>query len=325
MRNFSAFAAGASALVVLYACVGDDGVSNNPQSQPDSGTPSTSGDSGSTPDPTSSGAIGDPIDSGNTVDAGPCNLAADFGTPVSLTALNTSFQEKSVTLVDDEKTAYWLSENKVMTATRASATDTFGTPAEVANLNAAQSWQSVYVAHDGEYLLLATTTQVFYSLKSSGAFGDPSTVSAPGSSGAVGTVFGESMYLNDDKSTVFYDQRKEAPDAGGLYFAKVLDPGDWDTPALIGPQFHGLGDNSPVLARDQLTLYFSGQRNSASPEVMKTTRPTTAAAWSDPAIVASVSSDQTDAPNWISADGCRLYLTSDSHGNDDLYVATRPH
>lgn len=319
MRALAVLGVGSAALLVLYACVGDDPVANN---QPDAAAGT---DASNTPTNTTDGATTqNPTDSGNPADAGACNPTADFGTPVALTPLNTSFQEKSITLTEDEKTVYFLSENKVFSSTRASVNDVFAAPTEVTSLNASHAWQSVFVTHDAEYIYLATATQVFWSLFKSGAFATPANVEAPGSSGVVGTIYGEYMYTNEDKADVFYDQRQEAADAGGLFHARILDPGNWDTPQLIGPQFHGVGDHAPVLTHDQLTLYFAGQRAAASVEIMKTTRPSLTEAWSDPTVVSSVSSDGDDEPNWLSADGCRLYLTSTAHGNDDLYVATRP-
>jgi hypothetical protein len=46
-------------------------------------------------------------------------------------------------------------------------------------------------------------------------------------------------------------------------------------------------------------------------------------AFGAPTFVAEVSSDPVDLPSFASADGCRLYLTSNRLGSDDLFVADR--
>jgi hypothetical protein len=81
---------------------------------------------------------------------------------------------------------------------------------------------------------------------------------------------------------------------------------------------------SPV-TRDELTLYFS-LGDTTGNDIYVAKRSSTTAAWPTPTEVSELKISASLAePSWISADGCRLYLSyAQSGGKSIIYVATRP-
>jgi len=79
-----------------------------------------------------------------------------------------------------------------------------------------------------------------------------------------------------------------------------------------------------AVTRDELTLYFS-LGDTTGNDIYVARRATTSAAW-EPSEVTELKATTTLAePSWISADGCRLYLTYRmGNGNSIIYLATRP-
>jgi WD40-like Beta Propeller Repeat len=84
-----------------------------------------------------------------------------------------------------------------------------------------------------------------------------------------------------------------------------------------------LGDEYPVVSADGLTLFFSAAKAGTSTDIWTASRPDLDHIFTDPHVVPSVSTDGTEEPQWLSPDGCRLYMVSDRNGGLDIWVATR--
>jgi hypothetical protein len=83
----------------------------------------------------------------------------------------------------------------------------------------------------------------------------------------------------------------------------------------------------PVLSTDALTIYWNSKPSGKSPtglDIWTATRPALNAPFASLQQVPSLNSAADDYPNWISPDGCRLYMTSDRGGMYEPYVASRP-
>jgi hypothetical protein len=105
------------------------------------------------------------------------------------------------------------------------------------------------------------------------------------------------------------DAAADSVPADALGTCNSLAP--FGTPRLIGELSDPAAlDGTLRLLPDELTIYVA-------------TRPTTATAFGAPTIVPNVNTDADDGPSWISPNGCRLYLSSDVAGTNDIYVATR--
>lgn len=81
---------------------------------------------------------------------------------------------------------------------------------------------------------------------------------------------------------------------------------------------------APV-TRDELTLYLS-LGDTTGNDIYVAKRSSVNAAWPMPTEITELKTSAVQAePSWISADGCRLYLTyAQSGGQAIIYVATRP-
>jgi Tol biopolymer transport system component len=87
----------------------------------------------------------------------------------------------------------------------------------------------------------------------------------------------------------------------------------------------GVADEHPAVSADELTIFFSSTRAGGlgNIDVWTATRARASDSFGTPTNVASVSSTAKDIPDWISPDGCRLYLHSDRDGSPHEYVSTR--
>ncbi len=85
-------------------------------------------------------------------------------------------------------------------------------------------------------------------------------------------------------------------------------------------------DEQPVASDDDLTIYFSSARPGGlgANDIWMATRTNRSASFGAPRNVTEVNTTALDYPDWLSSDGCRLYVSSDISGNSHVYVATRP-
>lgn len=81
-------------------------------------------------------------------------------------------------------------------------------------------------------------------------------------------------------------------------------------------------DQDPTMTGDMLEIVWSSDRASGY-ELWRATRPTRAAPWSSPALVANVNSASVEQSPELSRDGLTLYFTSDRDGNYDVWVTSR--
>ncbi len=85
-------------------------------------------------------------------------------------------------------------------------------------------------------------------------------------------------------------------------------------------------ESAVIVSADGLTAYVASNRDrDAGYFVYVAHRDTAAVDFPTPAIVAELAATDAGAmhPGWLSADGCRLYLSMRSGTTGDLFVATR--
>ena len=99
----------------------------------------------------------------------------------------------------------------------------------------------------------------------------------------------------------------------------------FSSPMLVGGIASASDEGDPVVTPDGLTIYFRSNR--AAPlggyNIYVATRVDVTDPFSDVQLVPNVNTDADEGPSWISPDDCRLYLSSDVAGSNDIYVATR--
>jgi len=270
-----------------------------------------------------------------------CDPRKPFGAPAIVASLNTTSDDSTPRLSPDELTVYLasmrpghLGGGSIYVARRTSRSDPFGTPALLPVVNTTNG--TIYhpaVTGDGLriflqvagggptdlYLGTRTTTAVEFSTPAplanvnSGSFELIPFISADG----VHLLFAS----NRSGAFLLYESTANA----GVFGAATLVPG-------VGSGNGAAVDTAPVLSGDLLSLYFASTRvdtASTSYDLFVARRTTPTGPFGTPTLVAELNDANaaaSDVPSWLSADDCRLYLTSDRltpGGGFDVYVATR--
>ena len=283
-----------------------------------------------------------PTDAGTDVmDAG-CNPDAPFGTPVVVPGFaNPSYDERYPRLSPDELTIYYAFGPSsgpfvLFTASRTSTTTPFGAGSPIAGLTGGSgSDNNITVSSDGLTALISSTrtqssvnpnvSQIWSTLRTS-----PSSAFLPPAWS--NTTFGSQNGDFDPyfvTGNLFYYAHLPINGSVDLSAASVVvepDAGIYGAgPAVdISNLNSSADDRAPVVTPDELTIYFASNRGSdGGTNVWTSSRPSNAIAWQTPWMVAELAGFGNPRPGWISADGCRLYLTSRAAGSDDIYLATR--
>jgi Tol biopolymer transport system component len=136
-------------------------------------------------------------------------------------------------------------------------------------------------------------------------------------------------WISADGKTLYY-----APSPVGLpqsiaVATRTSTTVQFTSSSRVDELYSGSGDGDPTLSPDQLIILFSSQRPPPNAAVTPlgvnlwyAVRPQPDVAFGAPAPVPGVNSDGNDGDPHLSADGCRLYFSSDRAGTYDLYVAT---
>jgi len=259
-----------------------------------------------------------------------CDRAKPFGSPTLVGGLAASTEDASLRLSPDENTAYFFSARSgkklLYTAHRSSANAAFTNVEVLANVNTSDQYNPTITA-DGLTLFFAAyrdatnNNDIFQASRSesTGDFTNPHV--APN----VNTTASEVQpYITRDGTTMYFVRTVAAAQtvlrAVGSVTAGFANPGV--VAELDGPT----NDSDPVLSADGLTLYWGSDRPGGlgDVDVWQIQRPSTTEPFGAPAPIESVNTAGFDAPSDVSADGCRLYLTSTRGGRTSIYVATRP-
>ena len=260
-----------------------------------------------------------------------CDPAKPFRAAVLVGGLASSAEDAGLRLSPDERTGYLFSARTgrrlLYTAHRASATAGFTDVAALASVNSLTVDPfNPAISADGLTLLFAshrvfTDNDIFQASRgaTTADFTNPKPVAN------VDTAASEvEPYLARDGATMYFVRtvasrqtvvRAVGSAAGG--FAGLTTVSEVDGPT---------NDSDPVLSADGLTLYWGSDRPGGLGDfdVWQARRGSTTTAFGGLAPVASVNTAGFDAPSDVSADGCRLYLTSTRGGRTGIYVATRP-
>jgi hypothetical protein len=271
-----------------------------------------------------------------------CDPSKPFGAPVLIAELDTAAHDLFARLTPDELTVYFeryassdagVPSEKggadLLVATRPSVTAPFGTPTLLASVNSSSNDFDPAVSGDD-------LTIYFASSRPGGAGAvDLWTATRPDTAsqfGAITNVAALNSASNEHTPYVLADGLT-------LYFtgtagSSLLRATRTSTTTAFAPDTSGVLDGintsgaevGPVVAPDELTLYFGSARNTAplTLHVWKATRASKSAPFAAPTAVTEVNTAGNDVPAWISDDGCRLYLHSDVGGSYDIYVASKP-
>ena len=273
-------------------------------------------------------------------------ILAAFGAPTVLSELaDPNYDERYPRLSPDERTIYYAfgppaGPFVLFSAARAATNDPFGKGAAIAGLTPASgSDNNITVSANGLVALISSN-------RTQGAVNPNVSQIWSTSRASTAAPFASPLWSN----TGFGAQNGDydpyfVPGAGGLfYYANVSlsHPAPHNQRAVFnagtnngasGPGF-GTGnsaaeDRAPVVTPDELRIFFASNAGpdggvQAGGRIWTSTRPSSALAWLPPWIVPELSGFGTyPHPGWISADGCRLYLSSNKSGRDAIYLAKR--
>ncbi len=270
-----------------------------------------------------------------------CDTTKPFGAPVAIAELNTAANDLFPRMTHDELSLYFeryasadagvpgqQGGSDLLVATRASVGAPFGAPTLLKSINTA--------ANDFDPTVTGDALTIFFASNRGNGVGNADlwmatradTTSAFGTATNVAplnTVDNEhTPYVLANGLTLYY-----TGSAGSALEratrTSTTTPFAPDTSGLFGLVNTTNAEVSPVVTPDELTLYFGSQRSGSQMlDVYVATRASTASPFGSVARVAEVSTATNDVPTWISDDGCRLYMHSDTAGSYDLYVATKP-
>jgi hypothetical protein len=289
-------------------------------------------------------AMDSPIDAPPGPD---CDPNKPFDPPVVVPMLDTLGLEGGGRLSPDELTIYFSSNRfagsgfdstNLMVAKRSLRTSTFGAPTLLPSVNDDNNDYGPTVTGDGLTLFFTRETAgegaLFRSTRALVAdpFGVATVVHMRNSPVQVSGAF-----LTENGSTVYFTERNGAIDS--IRRAARPPIGSSVSGDVTVTELNTLGSNrTPVLSPDEMTIYFSSNRPSATKDgsiddydVWVAKRTIAGGAFGTPELVANVSSNVDDYPSWVSADDCRLYLFGEREvpggggGTDQaVWVATRP-
>lgn len=273
-----------------------------------------------------------------SVDRGPdvvvvptCKPSAPFTSIKPIAELNTTGDDQHPRLLPDEKTIVFQRQQPgfvIFTATRADRLSTFSPPVSIAEL--AIGGDAADPTLDPSGLRI-----VFASGRVGGVGGYDLWVATRTN---VGSAFSAPTVLTGLNGTAI-DHYANFAGAGALYFSSVRASGLGSediyrsavngsvisAPVLVAG-LSGTGyDAAPAVTPDELLAYVQTSITDdagSGTTIFVSSRGSTATPWPTPTVVAELRSAES-IPTWVSADGCRLYFSSNRSGNWDLWVAER--
>lgn len=272
---------------------------------------------------------GAPVEAGAPIDGSDgCDLTMPFGAPVLITELSDPANDDgTLRLFADELTGYYWATKSGITniyfAQRTSLASPF-TSTPVADLNTTTRQLDPTVSSDGSLIVFRRNV--------SGDHLYVATRTGPTSFGTavpvdmVDTGSDQQPYLRPDSNELIFSSARQGAGTDDLYRTThngttFVAPTRIDELAV---KMTRAGD--PVITADGLTIYFRSDRpgSAAGFNIWVAHRDSTAATFDTPTELTQLDSSGDEGPSDVSRDGCRIYLSSNRAGSNDIYVASRP-
>lgn len=297
----------------------------------DAGQPTTDASGDQDRDASAEAAADAPAD---VVDASvTCNPATPWGKPKLQAGVNDpSSQNGGSSLTAEELVIFFtstrsgsdagpgLGKSDIFFATRASRLGVFGAPSAVQDVNSTSDEYGVSIDPTGTKLFFhsdrAAGNKVYVATRTGASFGAPVVV-ANIPAGAV------SPFVRADGKELLYS-------FGGKLWAAPSNGSGFAAGVQIS-ELNAVGaseDYSPVLSADGRTIFFASTRAEGDAaggiDIWTATRATLTDRFAGLRNVAELNSPVSDYPSWLSPDGCRLYMSSNTAGGlDQIYLAER--
>ena len=278
-------------------------------------------------DATTSDVVSDSPVSSDASDAGAsCDWSKPFGAPVAVSELNVGGDSaQSARLSVDGLTVYFTRVaadgglGDIYTATRTSTTQPFGIPVALQGPNGASTHEATPTVTADQLTLYffstaAASPDIYVSTRGSTS----SAFSAGSAVPAITTWLAENgPYVLSDHSALYFSAARDpdggVSDAGAITVRVFRSPvvnGSVGAPVEIGLQGVAF---SPVVAPNELTIYFSSNRQGSvgNSDIWVAQRATKNDSFGTPTNVSSLNvANATQQPNFVTADGCTMYFHS---------------
>jgi Tol biopolymer transport system component len=259
--------------------------------------------------------------------AGTCDSQAPFGAPRLISELSDlGALDGTLRLMPDELTGYMWSytqraDGDLYYVTR-SALDLPFTMTRVTSVSTASQELDPTFTSDGSMVVF----------RRSGPGDDlyVAPISAPGVLGTVtpiNAVNGASTeaqpFMPLGRNELYFQSTRTM--AGDIYISTWSGGTTFSTPTLVAGLATPSVEGDPVVTGDGLTIYYRSDAPAAIARfnIYVATRASTTDPFGAPQLVPNVNTPADDGPSWISPNGCRLYISSDLGGTNDIYVSTR--
>ena len=259
--------------------------------------------------------------------AGTCDAQAPFGTPRLIDELSDSgAQDGTLRLMPDELTGYMWSytgrpDGDLYYVTRPDL-DTPFTMTRVTSVSTGSQELDPTITPDATMLVF----------RRSGPGDDlfVAPISAPGVLGTVtaltavnGASTEAQAFMPLGRNELYFQSTRSM--SGDIYLSLWNGGTNFGTPVVVPGIATPSVEGDPVVTSDGLTIYYRSDAPTTIERfnIYVATRATTADMFGSPQLVPNVNTAADDGPSWISPNGCRLYISSDLGGTNDIYVSTR--
>lgn len=261
-----------------------------------------------------------------------CDPDAAFQAPVPVAGLNTADDDASARLSPDELFVVFARRKPggpfdLYAASRASRDAAFDAPALLATVNSINSdlWPSI--SPSGLLLVLDSTRSTGITHVHVSRRGDTTSPFGPASAAPALMDREQHPLLANDRALYFSSTRTGGQGLHDIWRTEIDSTGATSAPA---PVLGGINtpdeEMTPAVTADELHVFFR-RTTAAEHDVFTASRTTTADGFGAALTVPVLAMPGIDeAPTWISADGCSLYVQSNDPGGSgglDIWVARR--
>lgn len=257
---------------------------------------------------------------------GSCDLAAPFGTPVLIAELSDSVQpDGTLRLLPDELTGYFWSRrsagmSQIYVVSRPDLASPF-TLELVTGVGGGANQVDPSISDDGSVMVLRQSgpgDDLYVATRVTvDTFTGTTAISSLNTASAEAQCF-----LPIGRDEIYFESTRTG--AGDIYMATRTGT-TFSPPTALMSLATPYDEGDPVVTADGLTIYFRSDRPAAfgGYNIYTATRTDLGDTFGPATLVPNVNTSADDGPSWISPDGCRLYISSDAAGTNDVYVASR--
>lgn len=265
-----------------------------------------------------------------------CDPTRSFGDLRQVAGLVTSDDEGNPSLSADELTIYFFSNRQrpgtadfdAYVATRPTRDAAFGVPGPIAAINTTADERGGSISSNGLALFFHSSDpgyDLFVSTRANLAapFGARTNLGT----GVNTTDLDQTPFVSADGQTLYFIRTPAAGGNPSIYRASAGPTGF--AGATVIAELSPAVATRPVVSADGLTIYFSSDRpgGAGNLDIWVASRTSPSAPFGQITNVAELNASDFEFPDWLSADGCRIYFTSRRPGGTggwDVWQATRP-